>query len=322
MKNASIKCITVTLNPCFDVTMDVQSLENDAENRIKDELRDIGGKGVNVSRVFDSISENPSICITVADNSREFESLLKEEVSNYKIFRTENPVRENLVLRCGDSTVRLNRAGAPFPQEGWEEFKELLFKNINAGDIVLFGGSLPKGFDMEKYKELIKDSRELHGARVVVDSSAMTFADYEQIKPWLIKPNIHELDKIEKLQSENLPEILRAAKKLHKEAGVENVMVSVGGDGIVMVNGTGAWQAPAVPVPVKSTVGAGDSALAGFIYSSIMEEPMTECLKMAAICGAGTVMHEGTSLATRADVEELLELWEKKKLSVKDLTTG
>ena len=162
----------------------------------------------------------------------------------------------------------------------------------------MFGGSLPENVAVSDYAELIMAVKQA-GARVVIDSDLFTLEDYHRISPWLIKPNIHELRRILPVEDDSDEAVLQAACTLQR-AGVENVLVSRGADGILCVNSQTAVEA-------KSTVGAGDSALAGFLIGTVKEYGVEECVRLASACSSACVMQDGTALATRDLAFSLLD---------------
>lgn len=298
--------LCVTLNPSIDVTLLTDGLDMDATNRVEQEEREMGGKGINVARVVHSFGL-PHLSLSVAgeDNSDEFAGYLESESIHYELLKIPGAVRENLTVRNGDQTLKINRKGPFLSVMMIGTLMALIQSRIREGDIVMFGGSLPENVTVTDYAELMMAVKKA-GARVVVDSDLLTLDQYRRISPWLIKPNIHELQHILPLTDTSMPSVIAAARRLH-EAGVENVLVSLGADGLVCVNDQGAVHAYAPPVEIKSTVGAGDSALAGFMIGSVKDYGVEECVRLAAACGTACVLQEGTALATRETAFALLD---------------
>ena len=298
--------ISVTLNPSIDVTLWIDDMHFDATNRVLEETREAGGKGINVSRVVQTFGM-PNLCLTVVgeDNSDEFAGYLEEESIHYELLKVQGAVRENLTLRNGDRTMKINRKGPFLSVMMIGALMALIQSRMNEGDIVMFGGSLPENVEVSDYVELMMAVKQA-GGRVVVDSDLLTLEDYRRVSPWLIKPNIHELRRILPVEDDSDEAVLRAASTLHK-AGVENVLVSRGADGILCVNSQCAVKAKSPKIEAKSTVGAGDSALAGFLIGTVKEYGVEECVRLASACGSACVMQDGTALATRDAAFSLLE---------------
>lgn len=144
------------------------------------------------------------------------------------------------------------------------------------------------------------------GARVVVDSDRLTVEDYERVQPWLIKPNIHELQHIVGKSLADRAAIDDAVATL-RNVGVENVLLTLGGDGMLLYNQDGVIHAAAPRIEVKSTVGAGDSALAGFLAGNEKGKDTVYCVRLACACGTACAMQDGTGVATAKTVEPLFD---------------
>lgn len=298
--------ISVTLNPSIDVTLRLDGMDPDATNRVLEEQREAGGKGINVSRVVRSFGL-PNLCLSVVgeDNSAEFAGYLEQESIHYEMLKIKGAVRENLTLRYADSTMKINRKGPFLSMMMVGALMELIRARMNEGDIVMFGGSLPGNVTVNDYAELMMAVKQA-GGRIVVDSDLLSLEDYRRISPWLIKPNIHELNRIIPLKDDSMESVVSAALTLRR-AGVENVLVSLGADGLVCVTADSVVRAISPKIEPKSTVGAGDSALAGFMVGTVKEYGVEECVRMAAACGTACCLQEGTALATRESAFALLD---------------
>jgi len=298
--------ISVTLNPSIDVTLWTDGLDFDATNRVLEEAREAGGKGINVSRVVQTFNL-PNLCLSVVgeDNSAEFAGYLEQESIHYELLKVQGAVRENLTLRYGENTMKINRKGPFLSVMMIGALMALIQSRMKEGDIVTFGGSLPENVAVSDYVELMMAVKQA-GGRVVVDSDLLTLDDYRRVSPWLIKPNIHELRRIVPVEDDSDEAVIRAARELQR-AGVENVLVSRGEKGLICVNDRAAVKATAPSVEAKSTVGAGDSALAGFLIGVVKEYGVEECVRLASACGSACVMQDGTALATRDLAFSLLD---------------
>jgi 1-phosphofructokinase family hexose kinase len=305
-KDMHRKIISITLNPSIDVTLWLDGLHLDKANRVERETREMGGKGINVSHTVHSFGLD-TLCLTVAgeENSREFASYLERDGLRYELLQTEGAVRENLTLRSEGQTVKINRKGPSMSAMMFGALMALIKKHIRPGDIAVFGGSLPENISVQDYMELILAVKNA-GALIALDSDSLRLDDYRNIAPWLIKPNIHELKNIVEIKGTTITDIVDAARVL-KENGIENVLVSLGGNGIACLSGSSVIHAAVPTVDVKSTVGAGDSALAGFIVGYVKDYPLEECVRLAAACGTATAMKDGTALATKESAAALLE---------------
>ncbi|MDD2362808.1 MAG: 1-phosphofructokinase family hexose kinase [Oscillospiraceae bacterium] len=298
--------ISITLNPSIDITIWTDGLHRDKVNRVTRETREVGGKGINVSRVANSLGQQ-TLCIGVAgdDNYLEFSGRLEQENLRYEFVKTQGSVRENLTIRSNDQTIKINRKGPPVSAMIIGALMELIKSRVRPGDIVVFAGSLPENVDIKDYIELIIAVKNV-GALIAIDSDILTVEDYRVVRPWLIKPNLHELRSIVKLKGDSIDDIIEAVYSLY-EVGVENVLVSLGGDGMVHVSNDGILRVSVPKVEVKSTVGAGDSALAGYIVGFIKGRTTEDCVRLAAACGTSSVMLDGTRLTTSAAANDIAD---------------
>lgn len=299
------RIVTVTLNPSIDVTLWSDGLHPDQANRVLRETREVGGKGINVSRVVHTFGlESLSLAVAGKDNAGEFARFLEQDGLRYELLEVEGAVRENLTLRCDGETLKLNRKGPSLSALMIGALMALIRGRVRPGDIVVFAGSLPENVPVRDYVELIQAVKNT-GVLVALDSDVLTLADYRRVSPWLIKPNIHELRHILEVAGPTVADIADAARVLH-DGGVENVLVSLGGSGLICLCDQGLLQAAVPPVEVKSTVGAGDSALAGFITGFVKGSDLADCVRLAAACGSAAVMEDGTAVATKEGAAALL----------------
>ncbi len=296
--------ISITLNPSIDVTIWTDGLHGDEVNRVTQETREVGGKGINVSRVANSFGQQ-TLCIGVAgkENYREFADHLEQENLRYEFIKIQGSVRENLTIRNGTQTIKINRKGPTISAMIIGALMAFIQSRVRPGDVVVFAGSLPENVDIKDYVELIIAVKNV-GAIIAIDSDALTAEDYRAVKPWVIKPNLHELHRMVKLNGDSIDDIVEAGNFLHG-VGVENVLISLGGDGMVHVSDEGVLRAGVPKVEVKSTVGAGDSSLAGYIVGFIKGNSTEDCVRLAAACGTSSVMLDGTRLTTRDAANEI-----------------
>lgn len=294
---------TVTLNPSIDVTLWVDGIDQDAVNHVMDERREAGGKGINVSRVLHAFDVD-NLCVALAgeENRQEFSAFLQRDELRFSLLETTGAVRENITLRFGDETVKLNRRGPSLSVILLGALMSFLTARIRPGDIAVFAGSLPENMKKQDYIELILAAKNA-GALVAVDNDCLTTEDYRRISPWLTKPNIHELQHIAGRVLSDEAELLKAAKELH-DVGAQNVSATLGGEGMLLLNDEVCLRAKVPVVPVKSTVGAGDSALAGFIIGKVKGYTPEDTVRLSCACGVAATVQEGTEVADRATTLE------------------
>ena len=279
---------TVTLNPSIDVTLWTDDLDRDAVNHVLDERREAGGKGINVSRVLRSFGVD-NLCVALAgeENFTEFTEFLQRAQLRFELMRVGGAVRENLTIRFADQTVKVNRRGQPLSLIFVSTLMTYLETHIRPNDIVVFAGSLPDNMYVQDFLELMLSAKNA-GARVVVDSDRLSVGDYERLRPWLIKPNIHELQHIVGRTLDSREAIDQAVGSL-RAVGVENVLLTLGGDGMSLYSEDGVVHAAAPRVEVKSTVGAGDSFGAAYLVSRLKGNDIISSLERGAEVSAYVV---------------------------------
>ncbi len=289
--------VTVTLNPSIDVTLWVDGMDDDRVNRVQDELRQAGGKGVNVARVTGKFGVRTR-CIVMAgrENATELQNYLSGEDFLCELLPVDGAVRENLTLRCADNTVKINRQGPTLCSKMGAVLPAWLESRLDANCIAVFAGSLPAGISVGQYSDMMIAAKKV-GARVAVDTDVFSLADYARVSPWLIKPNMHEMAKLSGLPCHTPEQALAAARAVREQTKITHILVSMGAFGLVYCGDEGEFFVKAPKVEVKSTVGAGDSLLAGFLVGVCKEKPLGDCLRLSVACGSDCVRQEGTMLA-------------------------
>lgn len=276
------KIITVSLNPSLDLTIWVGRIDFSEPVMAEGEKYYPGGKAINVSRVLKSFGmETALLGFTGKENSEKLSSLLEEENVSTDFITVDGMIRENLsVILPDEQIIKINRSGFSVSDEELMKLKEKLLNECSgAKPLVVFAGSLPKGICREKYKALILSIKAV-GAEVVLDNDFFTVDDLREISPFIIKPNKVELSHMKKEEIESIHDCANFARELSKS--VRHVLVSLGGSGLLYVSEDRAIHASVPRVNVKSTVGAGDTTLSGFIYSVMTNKPIEEAVSFAA----------------------------------------
>lgn len=290
---------TLTLNPVFDVHVNIESFRCGKENLADSRSSDIGGKGINITRVLRMAGvDSRAILALPKENGADFLSALKAEGIEPTIIECDGSIRENITIHedSGKETRLCFK--------GFDANPELLAKAeefIEDDGIVAFSGSLPVGIDAADTEAFLTRLRE-RGAKIVVDSKSVTLDMLRRIKPWLIKPNGEECEEyFGKLDEEGL---YRVALKLNAD-GIENVMISLGGDGALLATGGKIYRASVPKVEVLSTIGAGDSTVSGFIaaYGKAPDEQ----LRIAVSYGTAACLVSGTKPPKVEDVKRIHE---------------
>lgn len=296
---------TVTLNPAFDLHYRMAHFEAQKENYVDSILCDAGGKGINISRALKVNGTDSTAFVILGDeNGAAFEAQLKRDGLRYAPIHTAGRIRENITLHPADSReTRISLDTFRVTPEILHELEKSVLDVCRAGDLLAFAGRNPKGLEKA---DVIAFLRRLiaNGVRVIVDSNSFTPEDLTEIHPWLIKPNEQEIVSFLGTPAENAQDAANAAAELVKRGVAEEVMISLGGDGAVWSDGCNSLilSVPKLAHPV-STIGAGDSTLAGVLYATARGLDRETVLRTAVSFGTAACMTEGTLPPKAEDVK-------------------
>ena len=278
---------TVTFNPALDYVMNVEKLSTDDINRTESEELYYGGKGINVSAILSRLNI-PTVALgfTAGFTGQKLKEMLDDDgIKNDFTELNSGFTRINVKVKFGKE-LDINANG---PEITADEIKELFLKlkKLNDGDYLVLAGSVPASLPDDLYSKILE---ELSGKNIniVVDTTGNQLLNVLKYKPFLIKPNHHELGEIFGQEMDTTEKITEYAKKL-QEMGAVNVLVSRGGDGAVLVDGNGTVHpAAAVEGTLVNSVGCGDSMVAGFIAGYITNNNYSEALKLSVASSAAT----------------------------------
>ncbi len=298
-----MKIITLTLNPAFDVHADGEFFTPFSENLFKLKSRDAGGKGINVSRALnvDEI-KNLALLLLGEDNGKEFLTKLDEEKITHKEFFIKGAIRENITLHSDNKETRISFEGFSATDGDFNKLKELTEKE--EGSVIVFSGRLPSGISKDKVIDFLCSLKE-KGCKIVLDSKSLAKEDLLKIKPFLIKPNEEEILKYSDIDSLEINSLIKGAKSL-KEQGIENVLVTLGEKGAVLISDEGVFLCSVPEITAVSTIGAGDSTIAGFISGIKRGLSVEETLKRALAFGTAACLTEGTKAPKKSDIESII----------------
>jgi len=297
---------TVTLNPALDRTIWVDHIKEDVSNRIIKEFRYAGGKSIDVSKVLKNLGmDNVALGFVGGFPGRELEGRLLNEGILSDFIRVSGDTRTNIIIHEQETgkQIAFNARG---PEIQPHELMQLIdqIESLRSPQFITIGGSLPRGLTVEIYKKIISVAKKCH-ARSVLDVDGEALRVGIEAQPDIIKPNIHELSELVGRQLKDLDEIVAAAQDINAR-GVENVLVSMGGRGIVLVTADEKYLAVPPEVKVENTIGAGDSSVAGFVFGLAREKSLGEALTYAVAAGTATTLSQGTALCRREDFQSLL----------------
>ena len=297
---------TVTFNPAIDyvVRLDRELKVGDV-NRARGEDCVLGGKGINVSGVLAELGcESVALGFVAGETGAWLERGLAAQGLKTDFVHLEHGMTRINVKIKAEKETELNGAGPDIP-EGAMQALETKLDRLQKDDILILAGSIPASLAQTTYERLLA-RLEGRGVRVVVDATRDLLVNVLRYRPFLIKPNNHELSEIVGIKLTNDNEVVTAAKML-QEKGARNVLVSMAGDGALLLDEQGGAHRIGCPKgTVVNSVGAGDSMVAGFVAGYQQSGGNYDtALRLGTACGSATAFSLG--LATRQDIEKLLK---------------
>lgn len=296
---------TVCMNPSFDKTASVEKLVEGGLNRLRNVRVDVGGKGINVAVVLKrlGVPVNCVGCVGEKDEGAFLHMIAKEEVP-FLHYTMPGDVRTNLKLVDEETktVTEFNEPGLSMNVEQFQTFLELLCGACGESEYVVFSGRLPTGCDKNAYQRCMQ---AIPGKKCVLDCAGEALLHGVKERPFLIKPNLPEIEAIMKSELRTLRSI-RDAALFMIEYGAQNVVISMGKYGAVFVNRDITLFSPALTVDARSTVGAGDAMIGGILAGLSQGAALADAFRFGVAAGAASVMTDGTQMLYKPDFEALL----------------
>lgn len=301
------KVATITLNTAYDLVGRLKRIELGEVNSVETLGLFPAGKGINVAKVLKDLGVQVAVGGFLGkDNVGDFEHLFQTQGLEDKFQRVAGKTRINVKITETEADVTdLNFLGYEINEADWHHFVESSLAYCQQFDLVAVCGSLPRGVTPELFAQWL---RLLHqaGIKVVLDTSNQALQAGLTAKPWLVKPNHRELEAWVGHALNSLDEIIAAGKKLQAQ-GIANVVISMGAEGSLWLSDNGIVQAqPQKCENVVSTVGAGDSMVAGLIYGFIHHYSAADTLAFASAVSALAVSQSNVGVSDRALLEPIL----------------
>lgn len=299
---------TVTLNPSLDYIVGVDNFRMGYTNRTTEELMLPGGKGINVSIVLKNLGlDSTALGFIAGFTGDEIERRLKEQgIETDFVKLKEGMSRINFKLKSCEGT-EVNGQG---PVIGEKEVDTLMnqLSALGEGDVLFLAGSIPSSMSSDVYRDIMKSLQD-KGVLIVVDATRDLLLKVLEYKPFLVKPNNHELGEIFGVTLETRDEVVPYAKKL-QEMGAKNVLVSMAGQGAVLITeDEQVYMEPAPKGKLVNGVGAGDSMVAGFMVGYFEKKDYLHAFRMGLATGSASAFSE--YLATREQVEQVYKQFVK-----------
>lgn len=311
-----MKVVTLTLNPAIDKSASVKGIKPDSKLRCSKPIYHAGGGGINISRAMHKLGGD-SLCAYMAGGSAGdmMQSLLEEEGIQQHVVKIRNRTRENFIV-VDTTTNQQYRFGMPGPEVSDEEIKTMLqtMKQLCAeADYIVASGSTPPNAPKDIFAQIARIAKE-NDARCIVDTSGDALIEAANEGVYLLKPNLGELSALSQRETVTALEQEELAQQLIEENKCEVVVVSMGPQGAMLV--TKQRKVEYVPAPTvhkKSTVGAGDSMVAGIVLSLAQGKPLKDVVMYGVAAGTAATMTEGTGLCKKEDTEKLYK-WIRSKV--------
>ena len=292
------KILTLTLNPALDLTVRLARLEPGAVNRSEAMLTHAAGKGVNVAQVLADLGHQVSVGGFLGNaNPQAFDALITSRGFGDAFVRVPGETRSN--IKIAEQDGRVTDINAPGPLVSEQAQTALLTMIATIGpefDAVVVAGSLPRGVSPQWFQNMLEKLKGL-GLKVVLDTSGEALRAGLKAGPWMVKPNTEEL-------AEALDNATDAISQLHQQ-GVEHVVVSDGAAGVSWYSSGVTLHATPPKVTVASTVGAGDSLLAGMLHGLLRDEAPEQTLRRATAIAAMAVTQIGFGISDDAQLAQL-----------------
>ena len=302
--------LTVTLNPCVDQTLYIDGLKPFDTNRVLRLETDAGGKGTNLARVLAELGTHAvttgfigglpgATVLQVLDEQgveRDFVHIRRDTRTNYNIEDgSDNP------------PTTFNAMGPAIEPEQWDELLVTIRRWCEKAAWVTLGGSLPQGLPVDAYK-LIGIIAKSAGAKLALDADGEVMRRGLEAKPHLIKPNAKEAGRLLNRKVESIDDAIFAAEQLLQYLEDDGIcIVSLGADGAVMASSSGTFIGKKIEVEAVSSIGSGDSLVAGFLHALEQGSNPQDALRTGLAAGAATAMTSGVEIARKPIVDDLLK---------------
>lgn len=293
---------TVTLNPALDYVMKLKALRTDDINRTDGEEIYYGGKGINVSVILTQLGiPNTALGFLGGFTGKKLEEMLKNDNISCDFNHLKNgDTRINVKIKA-DKEIDLNACGPEITKEDMQSFLRKL-DGIKSGDYLILAGSIPNTLPDDIYEQILERVGD-RNINCVVDATGDLLKNVLKYKPFLIKPNHHELGDLFSVQIKSDDDIVKYSKKL-QEMGAKNVLVSMAKDGAMLTDENGCiHKIGNAKGKLINSVGCGDSMVAGFTAGYIKTADYSYALRLGSACGNATAFSE--KLATREEIERV-----------------
>lgn len=292
---------TITANPSIDYVLQLKSMTIGEVNRTTSDVKLPGGKGINVSRILKELSiDSTALGFVGGETGSMFEQLLKKHGLKTDFTNVQGDTRINVKVNDIEKNeeTEINGTGPKISDEEKKSFFDQL-NNIGTGDVVIMSGSLPKQVADTFYLDIAKKIQQ-QGADFVIDTTGQALLDTLPLNPLVVKPNHHELADLFNVTLNSNEDIIKYGRKL-LDQGAKHVLVSMAGDGAILVTKDHAYKASSPNGTVINSVGAGDSMIAGFVGTFMKTNDPIESFHRGAACGSATAFSQDIAVKNKID---------------------
>ncbi|RIV28103.1 1-phosphofructokinase [Alicyclobacillaceae bacterium I2511] len=300
--------VTVTLNPAVDMFVYTNELTPGSLHRVKTPIQYPGGKGINVSKALMAFGTSTlAVCIAGGKQGRWLEESLQGLGMKTAFVQTEIETRMN--LKIVESCGRLTEFNTQVPElgrvEDLETLQSILDRVLVPGDWVVLSGALPRTAPVDWYGRVVEHCKA-HQIKTVLDTSGDALREGIQACPEVVKPNLVELEELVGRPLKSAEEVLTAAQQFIVQ-GVSTVLMSMGAEGLLVTSQEGMYRVQIPRVSVRSTVGAGDTTVAGFLHATFSGMNFSDSLRFAAAAGTASVVNFGNGAPSLLEVEKVFQ---------------
>jgi 6-phosphofructokinase 2 len=302
-----MKIITLTVNPALDKSTTSPAIVPEKKLRCAPVSIDAGGGGINVSKGLHRLDTASTAVFPIGgNNGKMLQNLVKNEGIRTKCLETSGETRESFSVSDEHTGLqyRFTMPGVAITDTEAQNLLDLT-EQLKP-DILVASGSLPAGLGDDYYRRVAQAAHRI-GAKLILDCSGEPLLRAAQEGVFLLKPNLGELSSLSGVAELEMNQVDDAARDLIQKGRVEVVVVSLGGQGAVLVTKEKLEHIPVPPVKVRTTVGAGDSMVSGMVWALAKRKNMSEMVRMGVSCGTAATLNTGTTLFTKDDAMKVFE---------------
>lgn len=300
--------LTVSINAAVDVSYVIDHFAVGKINTVREMSRMAGGKANNVARVLASLGQSVVATGFAGGSAGHFiqSDLRRLGIdAQYEPTGGENRTCTAIVDPTGHTLTEVRERGPVLSADDLERFLDRFRTLVQQVDLVVISGSVPPGLPSDVYATLVSEAYRISQARTIADASGKALAEVLKAQPYLVKPNIDELQEWAGTELPDEAAVMAAARKL-MAAGPLVVAVSLGAKGLLLVSPEGAWRAVPPRIQPINTVGSGDSLVAGFAAGLTQGLPAEEVLRLAVGCGTANALTTGVAVVQKDDLDRIL----------------